>query len=278
MSRRGARVGIPGLVVVLLALGAMAQQAQVPEERILYRDVRGRVVDGATGEPVPGVPVSLLYELAVTDDQGRFLFERVPLTHTAEVSLRVKSRTGIIIGCLTVDVPVRFYPVAAAEGDLFDVVIVDPGADEEVELRLQPLPDAEVDAFCETCHPDNPCVELETFQDVLKSGKDLRGIIVPEDEVEEYIERLMVQGLRKTTYSRIRYQDTHPDGMNMEAVLQAPLSEYGESYRMPEALKLREKKFVTCDTCHTRHIPTGQKQYVVMPYEEDNALCLECHQ
>ena len=29
--------------------------------------------------------------------------------------------------------------------------------------------------------------------------------------------------------------------------------------------------------CHTRHVPTEQKQYVVMPFEDDNALCYECH-
>ena len=60
-----------------------------------------------------GAVVSLLYEMAVSDSQGRFVFEKVPLTHGAQVSVRVRNRTDIVIGCVILDVPVRFYPLAA---------------------------------------------------------------------------------------------------------------------------------------------------------------------
>jgi len=248
-----------------------------PPERILYRDVVGRVLDAATGAPVPGIPVSLLYEVALTDQSGNFRFEKVPLTHTAEVSVRVQSKSGIIIGCITLDVPVRFYPVSAESEGRFGLVIADPSEEKPVEVRIEPLPLEEVDEKCSRCHESNPCTEALTFDEVVKSGKDLRGIIVREDQIEEFKKRLMQQGLQRETYVKMRYQDTHPDGMDMERIPQLDLEEYKGRYKRPEGLRMREDKYVTCDTCHTRHVPTEQKQYVVMAYEQDNALCFQCH-
>ncbi len=266
--------GVGGMVCLLAIAGAGPVP---PPERMLYGQVRGRVVDPDTGQPVPEVPVSLLYETTTTDTGGRFVFDKVPLVHTTEVSLRVKSRTGLVIGCITLDVPVRFYPVAVSAGDRFDMVIVDPGDPGEVILEPQPLAPGEVDGFCSNCHQNNPCLETATFEEVVKSGKDLRGIVVFEDEVEEKKKEFMLKGLRKSTYMRIRYQDTHPDGMDMSVICSLDFPEYKGRYRQPENLKLFDGRIVTCDTCHTRHMPTQYKQYVVMSYEEDNLLCLECH-
>ncbi len=276
--KRGGWFGWAVLWCCLWSFGAQAAQGDaVPDERVLYRDVTGRVVDAA-GTPQAGVPVSLLYETAVTDENGGFSFERVPLTHTAEVSLRVQSKnSGLIIGCITVDVPVRFYPVAASAGDAFAIEIVDPSADRPVELVLQPLPAAQVDTRCARCHEDNPCLETATYQDVIHSGKDLRGIIVREDRIAQFKEELQKKGLRIDTYRKMRYQDTHPDGMNMEEIPKLDLEQYRGRYRKPEALFLLDGAYVTCETCHTRHVPTEQKQYVVMPYETVNTLCTQCH-
>lgn len=256
---------------------ALAQQPQIPLERVVYRDVTGQVVHADTGAPAPGVAVSLLYEITVTDEAGRFRFEKVPLTHTAEVSIRVQSKTGLIIGCTTIDVPVRFYPLAAEFDGKFAIAIADPSADQAVTLRLEPLPPAQVNETCGRCHGTNPCMEQATFEQVIQSGKDLRGIIVREDKMEETRRQLLQQGLQRDTYVKMRYQDTHPDGMNMELIPILELEEYRGRFRKPANLKLVEDKFVNCDTCHTRHVPTPQKHYVVMPYEQDNGLCYECH-
>lgn len=261
----------------VLVCAATGWAAEPPPGRELYRDVRGRVVDPETKAPLAGVPVSLLYELTTTDADGRFVFEKVPLTHTAEVSLRVRSKGGFIIGCITVDVPVRYYPVAASVDGRFDIVIVDPSEDVEVVLQPQPLASEETDRYCGACHDNNPCVETASYEDVVKSGKDLRGIIVAEDEVEEFKKKLQLAGVRKDTYRKIRYQDTHPDGMNMDLIPRLDLEQYRGRYQKPEGLTLVDGKYVSCDTCHTRHMPTEQKQFVVMSYEQDNALCFQCH-
>lgn len=271
---------IGALLVWGLAVGAGAAPAQepaIPPERVLYRDVAGTVLDRETGKPMPGVPVTLLYEVTVTDEAGAFRFEKVPLTHTAEVSLRIRSKEGLIIGCMTVDVPVRFYPVAASTDGKFDIAIIDPGEDKAVALRPRALPPHEVVRTCQECHDGNPCMETGSYQDAVRSGKDLRGIVVPEAEVRQFIAGLRQKGLREETYRKMRYQDTHPDDMNMASLILMDLPQYKGQYAFPDSLRLLEDRYVTCDTCHTRHVPTEQKHYVVESYERDNQLCFNCH-
>jgi hypothetical protein len=275
--RRRTIAALAGLVLAVWTGGASAQETAIPPERVLYRDVAGTVVDAETGQPMPGVPVTLLYEVTVTDDAGAFRFEKVPLTHTAEVSLRIRSKEGLIIGCMTVDVPVRFYPIAASTDGKFDIAVIDPGEDRPVALRPKTLPPHEVTRYCGECHENNPCLETGSYQDVVRSGKDLRGIIVPEAEVRQFIDGLKQKGLREETYRKMRYQDTHPDEMNMGTLVLLALPQYKGQYAFPDSLRLLEERYVTCDTCHTRHVPTEQKHYVVESYEQDNQLCFNCH-
>ncbi|GAB4262945.1 MAG: hypothetical protein Kow0092_13520 [Deferrisomatales bacterium] len=263
------------ILVLALGGGAVAGEVGGPSA---YRDVTGRVVDDATGAPVAGAVVSLLQEITVADEAGRFRFEKVPVSHLAEVSLRVQGEGGLIVGCITVDVPARFYPLAATADDgRMALEVVEPGAGEPAELRLRPLPQAQVSSFCGGCHEPNPCLETASYEEVVRSDKDLRGIIVPEKEIASFKKALEEKGLRKETYVEMRYQDTHPDGMNMEAVATLDLDPYRGRYRIPEALPLVEGKFVTCDTCHTRHVPTEHKRYVRLPFESESALCVQCH-
>jgi predicted CXXCH cytochrome family protein len=255
----------------------------VPDERILYADVKGRVVDDATGNPAPGIPVSLLYETIVTDAKGEFIFQKVPMLHTAEISLRVSTNEGTIIGCTTFDVPVKFYPLAASDGQRVDVKIIEPGIDANVELRLKAIGIETVGSYCGECHIGNPCVETQTFQHVVESGKDLRGIIVKESELEKFREQLMKLGLSKDTYRKIRYQDTHPDSLDMNQEV-TNIGRKAGLFQQPQSLALHvvnennvEHRYTVCDTCHTRHLPTAQRQFVLMPFDEQSELCYQCH-
>lgn len=261
---------------LLVASPAVTAEALLPTARVTYRDVVGKVVDDSTGEALPGVSVSLLYETAVSDGKGEFRFEKIPLTHTAQVSVRVKNSLGRIIGCMVIDVPTRYYPLAGSVGEKMGVRVVDPGADERVELRLAPLSADAVDSYCKKCHLSNPCVESSTFETVVHTGIDLRGTIVEEEEISLFSADLVRKGIQPDAYEKIRFQDTHPDGVNMESILKLP--GYKAKYTIPTALLLREGKYVTCDTCHTRHMPTANKQYVVLPFDdEENTLCVSCH-
>lgn len=282
------RSSMRGLGMACLALGALLVLSglawgDVPAQRALYADVKGKVVDDATGAPVAGVAVSLLYETVVTNEQGEFLFQKIPMLHTAEVSLQVSTEEGIIIGCTTFDVPVRYYPVGAADGDRVAVTVVEPGADADIELRLKAVTIDEVDDYCATCHGGNPCVERASFEEVVASGKELKGIVVKESELERFRDQLMKQGVVRESYQKIRYQDTHPDNVNMNQIV-SKIGPYADQFRQPDQLRLHEYKegdteyrVVVCDTCHSRHIATPQRQYVVMPFDEDSELCYQCH-
>lgn len=267
-------------VALVLGLGGFvgptsAEQGPAPTPG--FRHVTGKVVD-QTGTPVAGATVSLFQEVVISGPSGEFQFPNVSLRHLAEVSLRVRSvLTGYIIGCITIDVPVSYYPIAASVGESLAIRIVDMADAAPLELELRPVGMAAIDDYCNECHGVNPCIEETTYEKVIKTGMDLRGIIVDDVNVEEYKKQLMTMGLAAETYRKIRYQDTHPDGMNMAVIptLQIPL--YQGRFRWPEALTLKDEKFVTCDTCHTRHVPTGYRAYTVMPFEQGNELCYQCH-
>lgn len=264
--------------MVVVCGAAIAAQPAVPAERLTYRDLAGRVVDDASGQPLAGVTVSLLYETTVTDDKGEFRFEKVPLTHTAQVSARVRNIMGYVTGCITIDVPTRYYPLAAATANKVGIAIVDPGADLPFELRIATVTADRINSYCQECHPSNPCAETESYRQAVESGRDLRGIVVDEGKIGEFTQEALRQGLQESAYRRIRYQDTHPDGMNMESVEKLNLPSYKNLYKSPKNLALADGKYVICDTCHTRHVPTPHRQYVILPFEdESNSLCLSCH-
>lgn len=261
-----------------------ASATPAPPDRTLYADVKGRVVDDATGAPLPNIPVSLLYETVVTGPDGNFLFQKIPMIHTAQISLRVSTDEGIIIGCTTFDVPVRFYPISAQQDGKVDIKIIEPGVDLNTELRLKAVPLGKIDEYCSQCHLENPCVETATFRSVVASGKDLRGLIVKESQLEKFRDQLKQQGVARDSYSKIRYQDTHPDAMDM-VFFQNIKDHRAKQFSDPPDLTLNVvkekdevKKFVVCDTCHTRHGPTGQRQFVVLPFEDPSDLCYQCHQ
>lgn len=273
------------LVGTLLLFVGIAHGAErtTPSERALYADVAGRVLDDATGQPLSGIAVNLLYETVTTGKDGTFLFQKIPMVHTAQISTRVSTDEGIIIGCTTFDVPVRFYPLSAVNGKKVDVRVVEPGVETQYDLRLKQVDSAGIAAYCSSCHLENPCAETETFNSVVASGKDLRGIIVKESQLESFTNQLKQQGVAKESYSRIRYQDTHPDAMDM-TFMQAAVGRQSGQFNIPADLPLLEikekettKRIVTCDTCHTRHVPTAQKQFAILSFGEDSELCYQCH-
>lgn len=286
---------VKSTVAACLVLGALlpfagpvsAVEMQTPADRTLYADVTGTVVDDETGLPLKGVPVSLLYETVVTDQNGTFVFQKIPMIHTAEVSLRVSTEEGLIIGCTTFDIPVRYYPIGAVSEDKVDVKVVDPGIDGPVELRLKRVAVSQVETYCTSCHQKNPCIEKSSFTNVVSSGKDLRGIIVKESQLEKYIENLKQKGISRDFYTKLRYQDTHPDKIDLTQIL-ASTGRHMGLYQKPEGLALdiyTEKvngkdvlrQIVVCDTCHSRHQPTTQRQYVILPFDENSQLCYRCH-
>ncbi|TAL18112.1 hypothetical protein EPN96_03080 [bacterium] len=284
------------IAVVCLALGASfafprlvsaadkAKPSDTPAaEKPLYADLEGQVVDEG-GNPIPGVVVNLLYETSLADENGKFRFQKIPTIHTSVVSLQVANDSGMVIGCTSFDIPVRYYPVAASEGDRVDVVIAEPGVDTFVTLKLKSVTIDKVNDYCSACHTKNPCVETTTFGSMIKKDdKKLRGLIVKESELPKVRENFMKLGLSKDSYRYIRHQDTHPDNFEMNQAV-AQTGERAGLFKQPEKLKMRvirennqTRHYVICDSCHTRHLATEQRQFVVMAFDEESQLCYQCH-
>ncbi|TLN21326.1 hypothetical protein FDZ71_03980 [bacterium] len=252
-------------------------------EKPLYADLDGLVVDEA-GNPVAGANVNLLYETTVTDGQGRFRFPKIPTIHTSGISMQVTNDAGVVIGCTNFDIPVKFYPIAATMGNKVGVVIVEPGAETSVKIAVKAVTIDQVNEYCSGCHIKNPCVETTTFGTVVKKDdKKLRGLVVKESELKSVREKFLKLGLAKESYRTIRHQDTHPDAIEMNSEVNNSRNVKGV-FRMPDKLTMRiiyegdkEKRYVVCDTCHSRHSTTQQRQFVVLPFDEDSQLCYQCH-
>lgn len=220
--------------------------------------------------------MSLLAETKKTGAEGAFCFERVPRKRRVEFSLSVRDRRGLVTACEVFHVPVRFAALAASDGDRVDVQVVEPGVEGPVELRLRRVAPQEVDRYCVECHRWNPCLESEGVVSLVESRKYLRGIIVTEEEVEEARREFERKAIQRDTYRKIRYTDTHALPVDMGRFA-GKVTEDGERYRRPPRLKLLPNGTTTCDTCHTRHLPTEPGAYVVLPYREHDELCLQCH-
>ncbi|MHB8764714.1 MAG: peptidase associated/transthyretin-like domain-containing protein [Deferrisomatales bacterium] len=263
-------LGLLGLAWAL-TLGGPARAAHDPS----CPDVGGRVVDGVTGEPVAGVAVSLLQRVAVTDRSGAFCFRDVPRQRKVALTLSVKGAQGI--QCESFEVETRFYPLAASRGDRVAVEIVEPTVDQGVELRLEPVGAGAVAGFCTECHKWNPCLEDATREELAETRKVLKGIFVREGQLDALRDDLRRRALGRETYRRLRYTDAHAALVDLGPGTPNPAPAHREKYRSPPNLELLDGRSATCDTCHTRHLPTAQRSYVVMPFEGANDLCGQCH-
>jgi hypothetical protein len=266
-------------LLALAAAGAAAAQtvspAPVAELGTAAGKVTGTVLDAA-GAPVAGASVSLLERTAVSDANGRFSFGGVPLLRRTDVNIRIVDRSGDPVGCTTLSVPVRFYPLAASSGAQVAVTTASPDDDTPAELHLAAVGSAEIEAFCSRCHGPNPCTQSLEYGAGGEKPRSLGGIEAREDELEALQERLARRGGARESFASLRYRDAHPQA-DMAAATTPPEDGASARYRLPPGLALLADKRTTCDTCHTRHIPTGSRSYTVMEFETANTLCNECH-
>lgn len=262
-----------GLLCLALFGGAGAQTPPAFEEP--PGEVRGRVLDAA-GAPVAGAAVSLLDRATTSGADGAFRFEGVPRARLTELNVRIVDRTGTPVGCTTLSVPVRFYPLAATLGEGVAVAAASPGDGAMVELTLRPVPRAAIDAFCAACHGTNPCNQTQEYGEGGEKARALGGIAATEDELGGLRERLAQRGADRESFAGLRYRDAHPQALDMARAAAPTESGAPARFRLPPTLRLTDGARVTCDTCHTRHQPTPARRFAVLPFD-DNTLCVECH-
>jgi predicted CXXCH cytochrome family protein len=82
-------------------------------------------------------------------------------------------------------------------------------------------------------------------------------------------------GIDEAFYRTHRFRDLHPVDMDMKALMK---DKKKKTLLQPKIeLPLLQGKRVTCDTCHTRHLPTPHGRYMVEEFREGNRLCVKCH-
>jgi predicted CXXCH cytochrome family protein len=270
------------LLVVSGGMGtALAQSNSLPEKGS-YSEVKGKVVDDLTGASLGGAVVSLLYESVTTAADGTFTFGKIPTIHGSDITLRLATDEGLVTTCTTFNTPVSFYPISVTIGNKVDIQIIEPSKNSEILLRPKTVEIKDAGAYCADCHIKNPCMESSSFSIKVKSGNDLRGIIVKESQLENFKKELLEKGIDKNTYKKIRYKDTHPYDIDLNSRV-TDEGDLAGMHKHPTDLRLLDiageppKSMIVCDTCHTRHVQTPQRQYVVLPFEEESELCYQCH-
>ncbi len=238
--------------------------------------IKGQVIDGVTGKPLPGVSVSSFQAVTQSDDQGRFSLAGIPQKRDAMVNFRVTDDNGAVIGCAFVSSKVAASPVAAQSGDKFAIAIVETDGElNEVVLKTLEAKGTQINDVCVNCHKPNPCL-LAPGTDWTKVTH-LGGQTVRQTEFEEIKAKLEKEGITREMYPNLRYQDAHPQSLNMVAIQKEGGKTAKGTFLLTDKLPLAADGAVMCDTCHTRHLPTEFQMFLRYDVAGENLLCRQCH-
>jgi predicted CXXCH cytochrome family protein len=262
------RIALPAL----LAAALLAAAALVALAAGDTGEIAGTVTDAAAGAPVAGARVAVLDRVTVTDAAGRYVLKGIPLSH--EIRFRVYRpappahvkagakpaatvRKSFVFRDFTETTPFLTAAALGPEGGAHaggaDFRVISPSADrQEVDFILRPLP-RDVGPFCRECHPDDEFITSPVTPDEKMSPP----------EVDE------------TFYRTHRFRDLHPEGMDLYNLRK---DKKKKALLQPKVeLPLVEGRRVTCDSCHTRHLPTPHGGYMVEEFRTENRLCVKCH-
>jgi len=237
--------------------------------------VSGIVVEDATGAPVANVTVRMPGRQVTTGSDGTFCFEQVDRSRTLTLILSVIDSSGNHVECLVEDIDTLYVPVTAEDRDNLAVAVAKPDTPDSLELRLKPVSDSQVEAFCTSCHTWNPCYSEATPEQLaLIFDSNVAGVFVRTSEVSALLSSLRSEGLSSSQYKSIRYTCIHARPVDMVDARHGPL---GDMLRMPSSLPLINGRTTSCDTCHTRHSESFAGYLRLAQDTPQNALCHECH-
>ena len=253
-------------VVSALSLAALASaQAPAPPPG---GKIAGKVTDAATGAPVAGATVSVLDKVATTDAAGKYALAGLPRTH--EIVFRVyraappstppappNPPNSWVFRDLTAAAPfLTAAAVAPAQGgkparvDIKVVTLTDGAA--QVDFAVRDVGD-DVNAYCRGCHP-----------------ADERGPTALGPD-----EKIPAPAVDEAFYRTHRFGDVHPTGIDIKALIEQKRAR--NPLKMDPKAPLARGRVVTCDSCHTRHLPTPHGSYAIEDYRKGSALCQKCH-
>jgi len=122
------------------------------------------------------------------------------------------------------------------------------------EVRLPLVPVADMDEACKACHPPKATADQPFERCVHQSGVPLKPALAA----------------RVTQFNK-ENDDLRNSGKPAYPALVL------ESRKAGKGLFGETRKILVCTTCHTNHVESGYKAYVLMPFSDRSVLCLGCH-
>jgi len=122
----------------------------------------------------------------------------------------------------------------------------------EVGLKLSPAPD--LDARCRACHPEKGAGAARIVKCTHSSGVPLKPALAD----------------RVARFNRENEALHHAGKPYFPAIVL-------EQRRVRKGLFGDDRPFLTCESCHSNHVDTGEHAYVLMPFAEKSILCRGCH-
>lgn len=249
------------------AMSQAAAKQEVPTIRIY-----GMVNIGAERWPVPRARVSLPGQTVLADNEGRFVFEKVPQVRQTDLNVRILDEKNDVIGCSSVPLQVDHVAIAAEGAQGFTVEVLSTRQDMEVELKLVSPKGTAVNEYCSTCHLPNPCASELDKAPSWDSVEHLGGVGVPLAELEDFKNKITAEGVDPTLIRNLRYRDIHPHERDMTTLLRTK-----QDYRRPSALPIGDPIELNCLVCHTSHEETDAQSFLRLEFVENNTLCKQCH-
>ena len=134
----------------------------------------------------------------------------------------------------------------------FSASLPTAGAPLEMRLKLSPAPD--LDAMCRSCHPEKGAGAARIIKCTHSSGVPLKPALAD----------------RVARFNR-ENEELHKAGKPYYPAIVL------EQRKIRKGLFGEDRPFLTCESCHSNHVDTGERAYVLMPFAEKSILCRGCH-
>lgn len=239
--------GGPGRIVsvAILALvlaGAFEAAAKGPSASDTPRSgvVSIRVVM-PDGSPASGAVVTMGRTTFAADAEGKVSAASIPVG-SGVASGEIRRKEGGVLGLFRNDV--RYLGFLA----------IDPKEGTGLSAALPLSPVTDMDSSCRKCHPEKGG-RAAAIKCAHKSGvpvKPLQAARVAQFNKDN-------DGLRKS-------------GKAGYPAIVLETRKVGSGF-----FGGRKTPFLVCTSCHSNHVETGQRAYVLMPFDEVSVLCRGCH-
>jgi hypothetical protein len=193
------------------------------------------------GKPAGGAMVVVGRKAVKADESGSVKVAGIPAA-TGVVAVDTARAEGGFLGLFKKNI--RYAAIQQVEAKA--------GAPLKVQLKLAPVSDP--DASCRSCHQDKATSTAPVVRCVHKSGVPVKAAQV----------------------AKVQQFNSKNEALRKAGKPAMPPIILGERLDNKGLFKSRIA-VLNCLSCHTNHLDTGIRQYVLMPFDDPSTLCTGCH-